>query len=102
MSMSGAVARCADSAGHERAPGAAAVLSFSVMVAAHSTERAGLRPAARLALILLLGAVTAAAPAAPAADTAAAARAMPAGAPWMQIESRIESGYFQQDAAGLA
>ena len=35
-----------------------------------------------------------AAAAAPAAELAASAR-------WMRIESRIESGYFQQDAAGL-
>ncbi|HEV2267956.1 MAG TPA: hypothetical protein VGR92_00730 [Steroidobacteraceae bacterium] len=71
------------------------------MVAAHSTERGGLRPAARLALILLLGAAAAPAIAARAVSTAAPTYAVPAGAHWLQIETRIESGYFQQDAAGL-
>jgi hypothetical protein len=67
------------------------------MVAAHSTEGGGLRPAAWLAAVLL-GASLASAPAiaAPAAPVAAAA-----GADWVRIERRIESGYFQQDAAGL-
>ena len=36
-----------------------------------------------------------------AAPVVAAASAPPANAHWLEVESRIESGYFQQDAAGL-
>lgn len=38
---------------------------------------------------------------APAGATVAPTHAAPSIAHWMQVESRIESGYFQQDAAGL-
>ena len=43
-----------------------------------------------------------AAMAAPAGALAVPTRAVPARVHWMQIDGRIESGYFQQDAAGLA
>lgn len=61
-----------------------------------------MRPAARLAQLLCV-ALLAAAPAIAAVPVPPAA---PAGtsrpdAHWLRIESRIESGYFQQDAAGL-
>jgi hypothetical protein len=73
------------------------------MVAAHFTERGGLRTPARLAELLLV-ALLAAAPAiaAPSAPAAAAARSAQTRAHWGRIERRIESGYFQQDATGLA
>lgn len=61
-----------------------------------------MRAAPRLAAVLVLAAVVAVpAVAAPATVTAAPVDAAPATAHWRQIESRIESGYFQQDAAGL-
>lgn len=61
-----------------------------------------MRPAGWLGEVLLL-ALLAAAPAiaAPAAHTAAAAAVSRPSAHWLQVESRIESGYFQQDAADL-
>ena len=77
------------------------MLSFSTMVAAHSTGGGGW-PAARGARVLL-AALLAFAPAiasasapvrAPAATTAASAQ-------WRGLERRIERAYFQQDAAGL-
>jgi hypothetical protein len=69
------------------------------MVAAHSTGGGGLRPAAWLGALLLLT-LLAARPVAAAAAAAPAGTGQP-GAQWRQIESRIESGYFQQDPAGL-
>ena len=57
-----------------------------------------MRPARWLGEALLL-ALLAAAPAI-AAPAAAAAGSRP-GAHWLEVESRIESGYFQQDAADL-
>lgn len=83
------------------------MLSFSTMVAAHSTGGGGW-PAARGARVLLAALLavapllafapaiaSASAPArAPAATTAASAQ-------WRGLERRIESAYFQQDAAGL-
>ncbi|MGH8170218.1 MAG: hypothetical protein ACRETJ_06765, partial [Steroidobacteraceae bacterium] len=57
---------------------------------------------ARLLFVALLAATPAiAAPSAPAPAPEPAPGVTRAGAYWMQIESRIESGYFQQDAAGL-
>src|SRR5487761_1011648 len=73
MSMSGARVRGSAGADRCRAP----VLSFSAMVAAHSTVGGRLRQAARVLLV-----------------------ASP-GTHWLRIESRIESSYFRQDAAGL-
>jgi tetratricopeptide (TPR) repeat protein len=75
------------------------VLSFPVMVAAHSTEGGGLRPVAWLAEVLLVALL--------AGVPALAAHSAPAGASpstrhWTHIERRIESGYFRQDAVGLA
>ena len=61
----------------------------------HSTGGDGLRPAAWLGGLLLL-ALLAAGPAG-----AAPARVAQPGAHWLQIEARIESGYFQQNAAAL-
>src|SRR6185312_14993130 len=95
MSMSGAAL-----AG--RAAGAAPVISFSAMVGAHSTGGRGFRPAAWLGSALLL-AVLASVPTitAAAAPVVAAASAPQANAHWLEVESRMESGYVQQDAAGL-
>lgn len=61
-----------------------------------------MRPAGRLGEVLLL-ALLAATPAiaAPAAHTAASAAVSRPRAHWLQVESRIESDYFQQDAADL-
>lgn len=62
-----------------------------------------MRPVARLAKLLCL-ALLAAAPAiaaAPAPAVAVAGMSGP-GPHWVRLESRIESGYFQQDATGLA
>jgi len=72
------------------------------MVGAHSTGGRGFRPAAWLGSALLL-AVLASVPTitAAAAPVVAAASAPQANAHWLEVESRIESGYFQQDAAGL-
>ena len=62
-----------------------------------------MRPAGWLAAVLLLVLLpTAAAVAASSAPAAAPASTPPPGAQWGQVETRIESGYFQQDAAGLA
>jgi len=62
-----------------------------------------LRPAGWLAEVLLLVLLpTAAAAAASSAPAAAPASTPQPGARWGQIETRIENGYFQQDAAGLA
>jgi tetratricopeptide (TPR) repeat protein len=69
------------------------------MVAAHSTEGGGLRAAAWL-LEGLLVALLAGVPAFAAHSAPAGASA--SGQHWTSIEHRIESGYFQQDAAGLA
>lgn len=61
-----------------------------------------MRPAGWLVEVLLLALLPAAAAiAASAAPLAAAAGTAQAGARWGVVESRIESGYFQQDAAGL-
>ena len=94
------------SAGDGPEAGAAArapVISFPVMVAAHSTEACGLRPAAWLARALLVVSLAgAAATAALATGAAAAPGVAPSDAHWQLIERRIESGYFRQDAAGLA
>lgn len=61
-----------------------------------------MRPAGWLAEVLLLALLpTAAAIAASAAPLAAAASTPQAGARWGAVENRIESGYFQEDAAGL-
>jgi tetratricopeptide (TPR) repeat protein len=68
------------------------------MVAAHSTEGGGLRPAARLVEVLLV-ALLAGAPAIVAHATPVGAS--PSSVHWTHVERRIESGYFQQDAAGL-
>jgi tetratricopeptide (TPR) repeat protein len=72
------------------------------MVAAHSTEGGGLRPGAwlvpALLIALLAGAPAIGAPPPPAAAAAPVARS---SAYWLHIERRIESGYFQQDAASL-
>jgi hypothetical protein len=72
------------------------------MVRAHSTVGAGLRPGARLRRSLLLAAIAAA----PIVLVASPAAALPAGETpasvhWMRLERRIESGYFQQNAATL-
>src|SRR5579872_4746096 len=102
MSMSGARARGAEGA-RGRAGAAVPVISFPVMVAAHSTEGGGLRSAGRLARTLLL-ALTAspaiAAPAAPSPRAAPAGMAQPSPQ-WLQIERRIEADYFQQNSAAL-
>jgi len=72
------------------------------MVAAHSTEGRGLRPAAWLAEVLLLTALAATpAFAAPATAAVPATDVAKPSAYWKQIEGRIESGYFQQDTASL-
>jgi hypothetical protein len=72
------------------------------MLAAHSTERGGLRPAVWLAEVILLALLAAAtAIAAPSASAVAPAAVAQSSAHWLQIEHRIESSYFQQDAAGL-
>jgi hypothetical protein len=71
------------------------------MVAAHSTQEGGSRPTVWLAAILLV-ASPAATPAIAAASTPAApGAAVQSSAYWVQIEGRIESSYFQQNAAGL-
>ena len=54
----------------------------------------------RLGAVLLLASLAPAIAAPVAAATASEGMAQP-GPHWLQIESRIESGYFQQDAAGL-
>lgn len=61
-----------------------------------------MRPVARLIALLCLTLLAAAPAIAAATAPAAAGPAMSAPGPqWVQLESRIESGYFQQDAAGL-
>src|SRR6185437_10731802 len=101
MSISGAERRRSGSC-PGRAAGAAPVISFSAMVAAHSTEGRGLRPAAWLAEVLLVTALAATpAIAAPATAAVPAADVAKPSAYWKQIEGRIESGYFQQDTASL-
>ncbi|HVS77983.1 MAG TPA: hypothetical protein VHE11_13685 [Steroidobacteraceae bacterium] len=71
------------------------------MLGAHSTEGDGRRAAAWIGAVLLL-ALLAVAPLTAAFGKPAAMPAVGASsAHWMQIESRIESGYFQQDATGL-
>src|SRR5579872_1728472 len=101
MSMSGAGGRATEG-GWGRAAGAAPVVSFTVMVAAHSTEGEGLRSARRLAPVLLLGALAAApAIAAPPNAPATAPSIVQPSPHWLQIERRIESGYFQQSTAAL-
>src|SRR6185437_16071519 len=99
MSMSGATRLGPRGACRGRAAGAIPVISFSAMVAAHSTGGGGLRPAVWLGEILLLALL--AATRVPAAPMAAPAEGPSSSAHWMQIESRIESSYFQQDVAGL-
>lgn len=74
------------------------MLSFPVMVAAHSTEGGGWQPAAWLVAALLV-ALPAGVPAV--AAQAAPAVASPASLHWTYTERRIESDYFHQDAAGL-
>src|SRR5579883_3359324 len=99
MSMSGARA----AGGWGRAGAAVPVISFPVMVAAHSTEGGGLRPAGRLARTLLLALAASpafAAPSIPAPPAAAAGMAQPSPR-WLGIERRIERDYFQQDSAAL-
>src|SRR5512146_1155176 len=96
MSMSGAAGCEAGWPCLGRAAGAAPVISFSVMVGAHSTGGGRLRPAAWLAAALLLAVLAAPVVAAPARPAPAPAAAPRSSAHWMQIESRIESGYFQQ------
>lgn len=96
--MSGDTGRRCVGACREGAAGEAPVLSCPVMVAAHSTEGGGLRPAAWLVEVLLVALL--------AGVPAIAAHATPVGASpsslhWTHIERRIERGYFQQDAAGL-
>ncbi|HEX5462094.1 MAG TPA: hypothetical protein VFX20_19160 [Steroidobacteraceae bacterium] len=62
-----------------------------------------MRPAGWFAEVLLLALLpTAAAIAASPAPAAAPASTPQPGAQWRQVETRIESGYFEQDAAGLA
>src|SRR5579883_1112476 len=104
MSMSGASAyACASGEAWRGTAGRAVpVLSLSAMGAAHSTGGGGWRLSARIAEVLL-AVLLAAAPALAAASAAAAAPAgvtAPSGR-WMRVERRIESGYFQQDSAGL-
>jgi hypothetical protein len=72
------------------------------MVAAHSTQGSDLRPAVWLAAVLLLPLLAAApAIAAPVASAVASTDTAQSSAHWGHIERRIESGYFQQDTAGL-
>ncbi|HEY1892258.1 MAG TPA: hypothetical protein VGG63_17815 [Steroidobacteraceae bacterium] len=86
----------------EGAVAAVPVVSFWTMVAAHSTEGGGLRPGAWLVPALLIGllAVTTAI-AGPSSPAAASVPVAQSDAYWLHIERRIESGYFQQDAASL-
>jgi hypothetical protein len=74
------------------------------MVAAHSTQAGGSRPAARLveALLVVLLAATSALAAPRGLAQASTATSQSQKAYWAHIERRIESGYFQQDAAGLS
>lgn len=61
-----------------------------------------MRPVARLAQLLCLVLLAAAPAIAATPAPAAAGAATSAPAPdWVRLESRIDSGYFQQDAAGL-
>jgi hypothetical protein len=72
------------------------------MVAAHSTEGRGWRPGPRLVPALVIGLlVVAPAMAGSLAPTPSAAPVMRPSGYWLHIERRIESGYFQQDAASL-
>ena len=73
------------------------------MGGAHCTERQGLRPGAWLRCAAVAGLLAAAqAIAAPAGSHAASTAAPRTTSDWTRIESRIESGYFTQDASGLA
>ncbi len=96
--MSGDTARGSAGVCRKGTAGEAAVLSFPVMVAAHSTEGGGLQPAAWLVEVLLV-ALLAGVPAM--AAHSAPAGASPSSLHWTSVERRIESGYFQQDAAAL-
>src|SRR5690242_3113997 len=102
MSMRGAGMCGSEPARPERARDVVPVLSLSAMVAAHSTGGGGWR-AARAAWLLLVALLAAAPVIAGASKAAAAPAAMTASsastAHWIQIERRIESGYYQQDVA---
>src|SRR6185437_6104242 len=102
MSMSAAAVRGTTDGCPGRAAGGAPVISFSAMIAAHSTGGGGWRPAGWLVEVLLLGLLpTAAAIAAPAAPPVDPMSAPQPGAQWRAVEGRIEGDYFEQDAAGL-
>src|SRR6185437_7572493 len=107
MSMIGAASRGPAGLPGGRAAGAVSVISFPIMVRSHSTGGDGLRPAAGLGRALLLGLAAAvaavASAAAPAVSPAVAAvKGAPTATPgWMELERRIESAYFQQNAPVL-